>query len=306
MIEGVLCPQTQSINGSLKGSSAMRILHYGFILFFLLVVFSGCALNKDLKRLERQVTQIDVNFQRMNDEMATQRARDNSLRDQYAGQGAEFYQLKEEVSRLKGRLDELEYKIDQTLKANTDAIAKGEARLKHLEGFMGIDPTAAGPSPATAPPGAALEGSMQNAGNIGGEMVGGNAQVAEAAEASEANIYNIAKNAYDREDYETARQGFEAFIKQFPKSKEADNARFWIGESYFKERWYQKAILEYQEVIEKYPKGNKAPSAYLKQGLAFEQLGEQTNARLVFQELIRQFPNSGEANVAKQKLSQLK
>ena len=53
-------------------------------------------------------------------------------------------------------------------------------------------------------------------------------------------------------------------IQNHPKSSNADNAQFWIGETYYKEKWYEKAILEYQKVIEKYPSGNKAPAALLK------------------------------------------
>ena len=40
-------------------------------------------------------------------------------------------------------------------------------------------------------------------------------------------------------------------LKRFPQSDQADNAQFWIGETYYRENWYEKAILEYQKVIEK-------------------------------------------------------
>jgi tol-pal system protein YbgF len=86
----------------------------------------------------------------------------------------------------------------------------------------------------------------------------------------------------------------------------ADGAQFWLGEIYYHEKWYEKAILEYQKVIEGYPKGKKTPSALLKQGLAFLNLGDNANAGLILKELIRKFPDSNEANVAKNKLKTLK
>lgn len=238
--------------------------------------------------------QMEIKVQQMKDQMASQQVRDNSLKDQYAGQNAEFYQLKEEVATLSGRLDETEHNLDQALKKNADAISRlgqpvpGGALPQPPEGGMGMN----APAPTgTGAPQVPADGGIRNEATF--------------ANLAEKEIYNVAKQAYDREDYETARQGFETFLKKYPTSDEADNARFWIGESYFKEGWFQKAILEYQEVIEKYPNDNKVPSAYLQQGLAFDKLGETANARLVFQELIKRFPNSSEAKTARQKLSQL-
>ncbi|MBW2198143.1 MAG: tetratricopeptide repeat protein, partial [Deltaproteobacteria bacterium] len=88
-------------------------------------------------------------------------------------------------------------------------------------------------------------------------------------------------------------------------SKNADNAQFWIGEIYYHEKWYEKAILEYQKVIEKYPKGNKVQASLLKQGFAFLNLGDKSNARLILSELIKKYPKSNEAKIAKRKLKGL-
>ena len=100
--------------------------------------------------------------------------------------------------------------------------------------------------------------------------------------------------------------GFQDFIKRYPNSKNADNAQFWIGEIYYSEKWYEKAILEYQNVIEKYPTGNKVPAALLKQGLAFANIGDKPNAKLILEELRRKYPDSSEAKVAAEQLKTLK
>ena len=119
------------------------------------------------------------------------------------------------------------------------------------------------------------------------------------------NLYFSAKQSFDQGDLKKAREGFQKFIQKYPQSKNADNAQFWIGETFYRERWYEKAILEYQKVIEKYPKGNKVQSAFLKQGLAFLNLEDKTNARLILTELVKKFPKSNEARIAKQKLKGL-
>ena len=94
-------------------------------------------------------------------------------------------------------------------------------------------------------------------------------------------------------------------MDQHPKSKQADNAQFWLGEVFYREKWYEKAILEYQKVIENYPKGDKIRGALLKQGFSFLNLDDKSNARLILRELIRKYPDSNEAEIAKKKLKTL-
>ena len=122
------------------------------------------------------------------------------------------------------------------------------------------------------------------------------------AKLPEDEIYRMAKQAFDQGDSDAARMKFKELIERFPKSERADNAQFWIGEIYYREKWYEKSILEYQKVIENYPKGNKVPASLLKQGLAFLNLGDKANSRLIFQELIRKYPKSNEAKIATDKL----
>jgi len=108
---------------------------------------------------------------------------------------------------------------------------------------------------------------------------------------------------YDQKDYKSAKDGFDFYIKKYPKSDNTDNAQFWIGEIYYTRKWYEKAILEYQKVIENYKGGNKVPAAYLKQGLSFLNLGEKESADMILNELIKKFPDSKEAGLAKKKVN---
>ncbi|MFQ5486070.1 MAG: tetratricopeptide repeat protein, partial [Desulfobacterales bacterium] len=85
-----------------------------------------------------------------------------------------------------------------------------------------------------------------------------------------------------------------------------DNAQFWIGDTYYREKWFEKAILEYQKVIENYPKGNKVPASLLKQGFAFFNIGDKANARLILKELIKKYPQSNETKIAIKKLKEFK
>jgi tol-pal system protein YbgF len=118
-------------------------------------------------------------------------------------------------------------------------------------------------------------------------------------------LYLAGKQAFDQGDFKAARENFEKIIATFPNSEHADNAQFWVGEIYYREKWYEKAILEYQKVIEKYPKGNKVPASLLKQGFSFFNLGDKANARLILKELVKKYPDSNEGKIARQKLEEL-
>jgi len=119
-------------------------------------------------------------------------------------------------------------------------------------------------------------------------------------------IYKDAYDTYQKGDSEGARRKFEAFLKQYPNTDLSDNAQFWIGETYYVKKDYEKAILEYEKVIVKYPEGDKVPAALLKQGLAFLELGDRANARNLLRRVIDRYPQSEQAEIAKKRLDLIK
>ena len=117
--------------------------------------------------------------------------------------------------------------------------------------------------------------------------------------------YQKAYDTFKNGDYPGALQLFEGFLRTYPKSEYADNARYWIGESYYKQGDYERAILEYEKVLQHYPKGDKVPAALLKQGFAFLNLGDNVDAKLLFQKVITDYPQSPQAEIASRKLKVL-
>jgi tol-pal system protein YbgF len=219
---------------------------------------------------------------------------DLELRTDYAKVNVGLEAIKDDVQLLRGRLEESEFMIQERLNAAghaekskqilLDKLSIGlnqiEARLKYIEQYLNLE--SAGSRSAPKEP----------------------SQIAEKT-LSDQDRYVAAKQAFDQGDFEAARSDFESIIKDFPKSEHADNAQFWVGEIYYREKWYEKAILEYQKVIENYPKGNKVPASLLKQGFAFISLGDKANAKLILKELGRKYPESNEGKIALQKLKEL-
>jgi len=221
-------------------------------------------------------------------------SKDQNFTGQYASLRAEIKKLEEEIRTFDGKLEELEFAIGR-IKASKGEIQEPLNRLKEedqkiadrvtaVEQYLGLS---SGPKKVLKP---AIEPSLpMNEDKID----------------SEKTLYDQAKRDFDKGDFESARKGFQNFIKLYPKAENADNAQFWIGETYYREAWFEKAILEYEEVKKRYAKGNKIPSALLKQGMSFQQLKEKANARLILEELIKKFPESSEADIAEKILKTL-
>jgi tol-pal system protein YbgF len=116
------------------------------------------------------------------------------------------------------------------------------------------------------------------------------------------NIYLAAYQAYKGGKTEAARKKFSSLLKKYSENEYSDNARFWIGESYYKDGNFEEAILAYEELFKENPKSDKIPGAMLKQGLAFYSLKDQKTGKIILEKLIEKHPGSEQANLAKKKM----
>ncbi len=306
-------------------------MRFRFILSIaVLVMFFGCAHQEDVIILDQRLSKVEALGKKLNQkasilekkamdlEKRDQRSgkeieqskvylstkisefekdlgnEDIQLRTEYAKLNAGVEVLKDDVQLLRGRLEESEFMIQKRLNTgeNTEkgtqillnklstSLNRIEVRLQYIEQYLNLEPAGSRSAPDKK------------------------SQKAEKT-LTDQERYVAAKQAFDQRDFEAARSSFEAIIKDYPKSEHADNAQFWIGEIYYREKWYEKAILEYQKVIENYPKGNKVPASLLKQGFAFISLGDKANARLILKELGKKYPESNEGKIALQKLKEL-
>jgi len=108
----------------------------------------------------------------------------------------------------------------------------------------------------------------------------------------------------DRQEFAAGREGMTTFLKNYPGDPRAVNAAYWIGETYYAEKAYDKAVLQFEEVVQRYGDDPKVASALYKQALAFEALKDRKSARLVMKKVIERFPLSDEAKKAKEKLKE--
>jgi tol-pal system protein YbgF len=106
-------------------------------------------------------------------------------------------------------------------------------------------------------------------------------------------------------DQDEAIQSFRNFLHENGASPYADDAQFWIGESYFRKGQYHRAIIEFNQVSINYGSGDRAPAALLRQAEAFRIVGDRVDARLSLQKIINRYPGTGEAAKASKMLTEI-
>ncbi len=297
-------------------------IKYLFYIVIILLFLSGCVEPQKFVSLENRVAAIEMENNRQllgqkerSDESVIQNEQtqlklkedigtiEKKLNDSHSISQEEYAELKyniqtskKDFQRVEGLIEEINHSfeeysqkdrevIEKRLEQLDHAISKNYEKLIKLEKYMGFEPSATGGIDGVEKKVASSENPEKNA---------------------EQELYEFAKKLFDDGDMENARIQFGNFINKYPKSDNTDNARFWIADSYYAEKWFEKAILEYQKVLEDYPGSNKLAAARLKQGYAFAELGEKANARLILRELLKKHPDSNEAKYAQKKLESLK
>jgi tol-pal system protein YbgF len=283
-----------------------------WIVFLIGLLVFGCASTRDVRTLDKELDKLysQVNaLQKENDftksDLSDLRAENKKLKtdlslrleniqSEMQSLSTDIDEYKEllkrpskEMESIKGDLGDRLKALEERRKNQEEKIRELEERLKAPEPKtpgLGPKPMESEKSASTKELPAELKGSATGMGDI----------------------YRDAYETFHRGDLEGARRKFEAFLKQYPNTELSDNAQFWIGETYYLKKDYERAILEYEKAIVKYPEGDKIPAAILKQALSFLELKDKTNAGNLFRRVIEKYPRSDQAEMAKKKLEAIK
>ena len=117
-----------------------------------------------------------------------------------------------------------------------------------------------------------------------------------------ANDYRSAVELVKTGKHDEAVTALRAFLKTYPRHDYADNAQYWLGESFYARKDYQQALTEFRATIETYPRGNKVPDALLKVGYCYSALGQKDKARAVLEQVVNLYPKSEPAALATKRL----
>ncbi len=122
---------------------------------------------------------------------------------------------------------------------------------------------------------------------------------------SDRDNYQAALELLKAERYEPAATAFEQFLITFPGSERADNAQYWLAETYYVTTKFQTALQQFEVVISKYPNSRKVPDALLKMGYCYYELKRWDAARESLTRVQTEYPETTAARLAGQRLQRM-
>lgn len=117
--------------------------------------------------------------------------------------------------------------------------------------------------------------------------------------------FNLANTDFARGRYAEAVKGFEAYLKQYPKSAGAAEARLKIGDANVKLKNLEDAVDSYDALIRDFPKDRLVPTALLRKGSALESLGRRQQAKETYVQIIKNWSYAPEAKTAQDRVRAL-
>ena len=99
------------------------------------------------------------------------------------------------------------------------------------------------------------------------------------------NAFSLLKKS----EYEQAEKAFSDFITTYPKDELSGNAYYWLGESFYLRKIYNKAALNYLYSIKYFPIGSKAELSTYKLSMSFSKLDRKQEACQSFTNFLEKF-----------------
>jgi len=256
----------------------------------LLGALSGCMLftTKDegrqlkvsLDKLRAQVDDMTLREQELRKATAEAKEQVAKLRDvlnqatnlvqrNSADLGVQVQKLQSDLAGLLGKAEEISHTLDSVSKQFTEYRAQTDVKLEALTTKAGT---------ATAPP----------------------------APEDKDKLFDEAYKRYQAGQFEEARRLFRTFTTRYGRDDRADNAQYWIGQSYFEERKHAAAIAEFKKVLDNFPRGDATDAAMFGMAHAFIELKYCTEGEAYLQDMLKRFPGTALKEKAQKKIKELK
>ena len=231
----------------------------------------------------------------------------------------QIQQLQDEVRTLRGMLEDQGFQLENLSNRQRDQYLDLDQRINQQRGSTGgpalsgrpvtggVVTTSAGPLPAIREDVPDVRPQMDTPSSTTA-IATPDTQARELVASPEAE-----KAAYDQGfqslkdlKYADAATQFSAFVRQYPNSDYADNAQYWLGESYYVTRNYDIALEAFQALLSNYPDSPKVADGLLKIGYTHYELKQWDQARAALEQVQEQHPNTTLARLAGSRLRSLK
>jgi tol-pal system protein YbgF len=257
-----------------------------------LLAGSACVSSDDIEGLHRQMNDIEKQIQALE--------RKSSSKEEVAKLNASVSQQTQQLlksnadtgvklNELTSKMEQLEAKLEDTnrrLSQLSQQIAETQGDLARLRSSG----TASGPpvKPGSAGPEGADSALRPSTGAP-----------------SPSDLYDTAYGDYSKGRYALAIQGFQDYLKAYPKTDLSDDAQYWIGESHYAQKSYKEAVADFDKLLKDWPKSNRAPAALLKKAYSLLELGQKPEAVVQLQYVMHEYATTDEARLARARLKTL-
>ncbi len=240
-----------------------------FALFALILsslALTSCATKEQVVKVEERVGRLEL--ERSQTQAAINRL-DSLTRNASKDKTGEYARLANLMQSMSDRIDEL-----------TNSVADLQDRLNFIQSRQG-----SGGADVT-------QTNTNNAANTAGVDC--------------TQLYDDSFILVRKGEYESARAGFQDFLQYCKNSDLADNAQYWIAESYYSRQKYTEAAAEFTKLTTQYTDSEKRPTALYKLGRCSEETGNPAQAKQYYSAVVNGYPSTSEAQLAKDKLAELK
>ncbi|WP_193173601.1 tol-pal system protein YbgF [Nisaea nitritireducens] len=108
--------------------------------------------------------------------------------------------------------------------------------------------------------------------------------------------YKHAFTYLQKQDFASAEQALSAFLERHPKNPLAGNAMYWLGETYYVRKDFANAAKTFATGYTDYPGSSKTADNLLKLGFSLARMDRKEDACVTFDQLKTDFPNAS-ANI---------
>lgn len=233
------------------------------ILSTVFILLASTSFAQTTRSLQAQLNVVKEEVEAL--QRAAHRNSDSNINDASDVQ-VKMGQMDETFRRTSGKIDELEHKIKQ-LENKIDMINKDmDIRFKMLEEKSLSVPS----TPASSTSSTEIKGSVED-------------------------IYQKGLDAVKAKDAQTAINAFTKILKDNPEHKLAGNAQYWLGETYYSQKDFERAAVAFAKGYEKYKSGSKGADSLLKLGMTMIELKKPAEACAAFTSVPKEFPKATDA-----------
>ncbi len=233
-------------------------------------------------------------------------------------------QLRDNLQRLQGLIEVQGHDLAQLKKQQTDFYRDVDRRLEQLKPQPAQTTDAANPKPVAvnqqqdkpqeasanlatkvSVPAVAVTNNTAATATPAAAATSQLATPAAQPGVSAQKAYEQAFHLVSARKFAQATVAFQQFIQQYPNSRYAGNAHYWLGELDVQTGDRAKAQEEFKLVKNQFPDHNKVPDALLKLGILAKADGDIPQARGYFNELIKKYQGTTAAQLATLQLRRL-